>query len=166
MIAEEIALRTPVYQRLWLATTLVVALLLQGCSDTVSPEQEIREWMDSLETAAESTTIGPIRQAVAPGFADNHGNNREAIINITRGVLLARRPLHIFRREISLNVADPMTAELTTIVVGARTPVEDVEGAREAGVDFAWLKLVLTKSSGEWQVASAAWRAATVDDLL
>lgn len=166
MIVEGSALRERVYQRLWLTTMLAVALLLQGCSDTVTPEQEIREWMDQLETAAESTTIAPIRAAVATGFVDNHGNNREAIINITRGVLLARRPLHIFRREVSLNVADPMTAELTTIVVGARTPVEDVEGAREAGVDFAWLKLVLSKSSGDWQVASAAWRAATVDDLL
>jgi len=79
--------------------------------------------------------------------------------------LLARRPLHIFRRELSLAVADPMTAELTTVVVGARTPIDDVDGARDAGVDFALLKLALTKSSGDWQIASASWRAATADDL-
>ncbi len=166
MVTQKFSMHARVYQRCWLATTLVVAMLLQGCSDEVTPEQEIRQWMDTLETAAQEMTIAPIREAVAPGFVDNHGNNREAIINITRGVLLARRPLHIFRREISLQVVDPLTAELTTIVVGARTPIDDIEGARDAGVDFAWLKLVLTKSSGEWQVASAAWRAATADDLL
>jgi len=157
---------TSVYQRGSLSSTMVAfALLLSGCASD-SPEQEIRTWIAELETAAESTTIGPIRAAIAPGFVDNHGNNKEAIVNITRGVMLARRPLHIFRRELSLAVADPMTAELTTVVVGAKTPLDDVEGAREAGVDFALLKLALTKISGEWQVAGASWRAATADDLL
>lgn len=165
MFAEKVVMRTRVYQRCWLAATFVAVMMLQGCSDSVTPEQEIRAWMDELETAAESMTIAPIREAVAKGFIDNHGNNREAIINITRGVLLARRPLHIFRREVSLFIADPMTAELTTIVVGAKTPVDDIDGARDAGVDFAWLKLVLTKTDDDWKVASASWRAATADDL-
>jgi len=137
-----------------------------GCSTGVTPEQEIRELMTQLEAAAESTTIGPIRAVIAPGFTDNHGNNREAIINITRGVLLARRPLHIFRREIALDVADALSAQLKLVVVGARVPMEDVDGARDAGVDFAWLDLTLTKGSGEWQIVRASWRAATADDLL
>ena len=65
---------------------LIALLLIAGCSSD-SPEDRIIAMVDAMARAAEDEKMSPLRGAIADDYRDLRDNDRQAVLNIMRGVM-------------------------------------------------------------------------------
>ena len=65
-----------------------------GCSSS-EPEAELEAVLAAAESAAENRDVAFFRDLLAPGYRDAQGNDRDAMLTLIRGYLLARPDMEI-----------------------------------------------------------------------
>ena len=74
---------------------LALFVLVAGCADPGSPEEQVRDTILQAELAAEARDMGAIRDLVHDEYQDRSGRDRRLLINQVRLYLLALQSLEL-----------------------------------------------------------------------
>ena len=135
-----------------------LAVLATGCGAS-DPEAEIRALLAAAEEAAEARDVGFFSGALADGYRDARGNDRDEMLRRLRGYFIANQRIEILSRvdEIVVEGDGSARAVVHAGMVGRRAGAELIDGI---DADLYRFELTLVKDGAEWQVASADFRRA------
>ena len=96
-------------------------VLLSGCSDPASPEQQVRHVVEQMELAAEARDIGELMQHVADEYRDANGQDRAELSRYVRGYFVANQSIHLLSRIEKLDfIADDEARAIVRVGMAAR----------------------------------------------
>ncbi|MDH3280319.1 MAG: hypothetical protein OEQ18_04220 [Gammaproteobacteria bacterium] len=142
-------------------------LVAWGCSGPPStPEQQVKDTLRFGEEAAERRDIGALAELVADGYQDDNGYDRRALLQLAQAYLMGHHSIHLLLREQSIELVTPQRAEVAVLVAMAGEPLESADQLINVRADLFKFEIVFVRTGNEqWQVASAGWHRAGVDDF-
>lgn len=101
---------------------LVLFVLVAGCADPGSPEEQVRDTILQAELAAEARDMGAIRKLVHEEYQDRSGRDRRMLINQVRLYLMARQSLELLVKinDIKFTANDFAEVDVTAAGLGLR----------------------------------------------
>ncbi len=139
--------------------------LLVACSDDVlSPEDEIRLFIEQGIEAAEERQVGELSDRLHPGYQDSRGNRAQQITQLLRAYFFRHRNIHLFTRIGSIELVDANTAIVKMHVAMAGSVIADVDALAALRAQIYAFELHLHKNE-TWLLQSARWNRASVTDL-
>ena len=146
-------------------TVISVLLLLGACSsDEVSPEAEIRQFIERGVEAAEQRSVGDLGDLVHPDYRDQKGYNREQLGKLLRVYFLRHRDIHLFTRIDSIQLLAENRAEVNLHVAMAGSVISDITALRGLRAQIYRFELQLVKRD-QWLLQHANWAPASLSDL-
>jgi hypothetical protein len=133
------------------------ALLLAGCADDSTPEQQVRAVIESMEVAAEARDVGDLMEHVSANYRDAQGQGPAEASRYARGYFVANQSIHLLTRIESLEFPAPDEARVKLQVGMAGRGGE--QGAAGLSADLYDFDLALVREAGEWKLSYADWRA-------
>lgn len=134
---------------------LFMLALVSGCQRDVGPEDEVREWIDDAVEAAERRDVGALRGLIASDYADGRGNDKGALVNYCRFLILRHQTLRVFADVGQIELLSPVWARATLRAALAGREVE--QGWWETQADFYRFELELIADDGQWRLVRADW---------
>jgi outer membrane biogenesis lipoprotein LolB len=131
--------------------------LLTACSDSASPEQQVRAVIESMETAAEARDVGDLLEHISANYRDAQGQDRTEASRYARGYFIANQSVHLLTRIESLEFPAPDEARVKLQVGMAGRGSE--AGAAGLSTDLYDFNLALIREGDEWKVSYADWDA-------
>jgi hypothetical protein len=147
-----------------LALALVAAL---GCGGgDPSPQEQIRAWVRSAQTAANEQDTAALRALVAESYADGRGLTKADIDGMIGLQMLRGRPYVLLRvQDLALDEAED-GAQVQVLAGMARVPAGGFEEMLRVSADLYVFDLELSRAGQDrWSVTSARWRLARAEDL-
>jgi hypothetical protein len=138
-------------------TALAVLLLAIGCGPAApTPEQQLRQWVAAVESAAEGKARAPIMELVAKAYNDSRGNARDDVDKLLRLYFIRQSRIGLMTAIDRIELSGDQAARMT-VTVG-------MSGAenRTLGINAYRCELEL-EADGEpqdysdWQLLSARW---------
>ena len=144
-----------------------LALLVAACrGEDSSPEAAVRRTLAAIETAARAKELSAIVEHVSEAYADERGNDRQAVRQIAAFHLLRNQSVHTLTRIRSVSFPEPGLAEAEALVALAGTAIPDADVLATVRADFYRFDVTLREEEpGTWRVTSAQWRPAALDDF-
>ena len=134
---------------------ILFVILITGCSrDT--PEDRIVALVDEMARAAEDESMSPLRRAIADDYRDLRDNDRQAVLNIMRGVMLRTDNVLVFPEVTAIRFATEDYAEAD---VSVRFACADWERLSLSGSSYDF-ELELKRAGDDWQIVTARWAEA------
>lgn len=139
----------------------VALVLLAGCSNDGSPEQQVRAVIESMELAAESRDVGDLMEHICVSFRGAQGQDRTEASRYLRGYFIANQSVHLLTRIESLEFPSPDEARVKVQVgmAGRGGTSQSDGGAGSLTADLHDFDVALVREDGEWKVSYADWRA-------
>ncbi len=150
----------------WIAFTAATIFLAACSADPESPEQQIQELIDRLETAAEAKELGVLRDAIGDGYVDDRGYNKRSIEGLLRVYLLRNESIYLLSRVKSIEFPLDDHATVSVIVAMAGVPIASADQLLTIDVDMHRFDLTLQRRDDDWQVVVAQWRRASAEEFL
>lgn len=136
----------------------ILAGLLSGCGTDPTPEDAVRAWLADVVEAAEARDVGALRTLIAADYSDGRGNDKPALVNYCRGLILQHQTLRVFAEFERIELLSPVWAKLR---VRAAIAGKEVDQAWwEASADLYRLDLELIETDGRWELVRADWAPA------
>jgi len=150
------------------ALLLLATLCVPSCSRKAdSPETQLRALVSQAETAAEAKDLAALKQMISPGYADQTGQNRQAVMQLLAYYFLHNQSIHLLTRVHAIAFPESKRAEITVLVAMAGRPISRVEELAGIRADlYRFDLLAADEGSGDWKVTRAAWRPADITDFL
>jgi hypothetical protein len=136
---------------------IAFALLLCGCGERESPEQQVQSVIEKIEVAAESRDAGDVAAQLSAQYRDGHGNGLEEVKRALHGYFIANQSIHLLTRvsELSFPHEDEARA---TVLVGMAGRDADAANAWDLAADLYEFEVVLLQEDGDWKVSWAKGR--------
>lgn len=138
-----------------------VALLL-SCTDTSSPEEQVRQWLDNAEAAVENRDTSDLADLVSIDYVDDHDRDKQILTRMAAGYFLSHQKIYLFTRILSVDFPKPSLADLRIAAAVAGTPVNAATLASVRGSVYQ-LELRLRKEDDGWQLTQARWQRAGLE---
>jgi hypothetical protein len=147
---------------------LVVAVAIAAVTACgASPEQRIQQRLEELRLAAEQGKTAVLRDFVREDYADEHGNDRAAVLALVGSYLRISGGLHVWMRIDELRIEQPGEAQARLLVALAAGPIERPRDLAELQAEIHRLTLDLVEArGGTWQLIRAQRAPATFADVL
>lgn len=155
--------------------SVILLLLRQGAAictvlmavhcNSVPPEQRLRATIATGIEAAERKDQGELAGLVSADYSDDHGRDRQGLLDLVRGYISQMGPIHIFTVEKSLVITSPGRAEVTLLVAVASVPTESLADLRESTADLGRVELTFAEEGGEWKLLGKSWSQADLTDF-
>ena len=136
------------------------AILIFSCSilvacggEAVDPEDELRQWVATMEVAAEEKDRSGMMDGISENYADGRGNTRKDIGDRLLVVFLRQQPVAIVSTIDEITVIGGSAAKLDLTVVMAGTN----SGVFGLSADAYRFALELEKESDDWMLIGARW---------
>jgi len=126
-------------------TVLITVCFLAACSSRSSDEEQLRELVAGMETAAEARDASDVLAFIADDYDDAQGFDKSQLRNFLRGYFLAHPKLEVVVNISQLEFpADGLArAELSVTTVELNDP------------DHASFKVEFRRVDGDWRVSRA-----------
>lgn len=136
---------------------LSLITLLCACGRDPSPEDQVREAIDSLEVAAEARDVGDVMSLVAQDFRDPYGQGPDDLRRYLHGYFIANQSIHLLTRidSIELLSAEEARVQVTVGMVGREA---DAAAAWNLAADVYDFEVAMRKDGDDWKVAYAEWK--------
>lgn len=144
----------------------LVSLALSACSEKKSLEDEIRQFVSSAVTAAESREALTIRKLVSEGYMDQSGRDQRALTALAMGYFLRHKNIHLFTQISEIKFPQPEKSSVKLYVAMTGSPVKGAQALLDIRADLYQFDLILKKESGDWLLQKARWQRASVDEIL
>jgi hypothetical protein len=139
------------------AAAFAIAGLAGGCGGS-DPNAELKELVAAAETAAEERDGGFFRDLIAPGYRDERGRNRDELLNLIRGYLLAHSNIEIITYVDEIVIE---SAEAARVVVRAGMAGQRAGEPLLGGIEGQLYRIELKLSNDDsWRVTEASWQPA------
>ena len=149
------------------AVILVIAIgSLWWFSRLPQPDEAlIHAMFDRMHEAAETRNTGAFMAEISADYHDPAAQTPADLRNRLRLIFLRRPALHLYRHLHTLEIqGEQASAEL--FIAAAASPISDLAALPQLRAETFKLTLMLSRASGEWHVASAAWERLTPQSLL
>lgn len=148
-----------------LLVTLALLLSLGACSDDeLSPEDEIRRFIERGAEAAEQRNVDDLAAMTHPDYRDQKGYNRQQLGKLLQAYFYRHRNIHLFTRIDEIQLLDANRADVNLHVAMAGSVISDVTALRGLRAQLYRFELQLVRQD-EWLLQHASWSRARVADL-
>lgn len=146
---------------------LVLLLVFAACSSAPeTPEAQVRAWVERAEAAAENKEGGAVDELVAARYRDERDLDRRALKAMLVRHFLANRAIHLWTQIHSIELPERDRAEVVVFVGMAGGPIGSIKDIAKLKADLYRFDFELAADSpGVWQLTTADWRPAEMDDL-
>jgi hypothetical protein len=148
-------------------TGLLIAavLLMEACSeDALSPEDEIRQFIEAGVEAGENRSVDDLSELIHPDYLDQRGFNRTQIGKLLRAYFFRHKNIHLFTRIDEIELLTENEASVSLHVAMAGTVISDVNALSSLSARIYRFELQLFKQE-EWLLRHASWAPASIGDL-
>lgn len=142
-----------------------ISLLLSGCGGGDSPEDQIRKFIAAGEQAAESRSIGGIKDLISEQYADERGRTRGDIVAVAMRYFLANKKIHLLTRIKEVNILSEKKALVLLYVAMSGQDVQGSDSLMNVQADLYRFDLELILEGKEWLIIRADWNSAIRDDF-
>jgi hypothetical protein len=135
---------------------LAACAVLAACGDADSPEQQVRQVIDKMETAAEARDVSELVEHLSSEYRDVNGMSADEAGRYVRGYFVANQSIHLLTRveQIEFPLPDEARARVLVGMVGRDA---DAASNWDLAADLYEFKLSLRQEDGEWKVSFAQW---------
>ncbi len=152
---------------LLLATFLVfISVALSACSDKESPEDQVRQFIASAVTAAESREALAIRQLVSEHYKDDGHRDRRALTTLAMGYFLRHKNIHLFTQISEIKFPVPEQASVQLYIAMAGSPVKGAQALLDIRADLYQFDLTLARDGDDWLLQKLYWQRASIEDIV
>ncbi len=131
-------------------------VVLAGCARSQDPETAVRAWLDAAAAAAEARDVGDLRALIADDYADGRGNDKAALVNYCRALVLRHQTVRVFVDVDEIEMLSPTWAKVGLRAALAGREVDDSWWQTRA--DLYRFDLELIVADGDWRLIRADWR--------
>ena len=145
-------------QRLFI--TLLSCLLLAACSsEPSSPEQQVRQTLSAMETAAQERSMSNFMRYIADNYSDQEGNNKDALRRSLQILFLRNQNINIFTLVRSIDVKNGLAkVEISTAMASREVDLSQESNRLKADTQRFTLTLSQIHDNELWLVQSATWQ--------
>jgi len=132
--------------------------LCAACSNDLdlSPEQEIRNTLSSIEEGIEQRSLSQVIDHISDDYNDHQGRKKQDIKRMTQLQILRNQKIHLFTRIKSIEINEAYASvELSTAMTSRGVDLSIDKNRLKA--DSYKSSIVLKSTSGKWLVTSASW---------
>jgi len=133
---------------------LLVLAGFAGCSgDEAGPEDRVRAWLESVETAAEAKERGEVMAHISERYADARDNSRDDVENMLRVYFLRSHKVALITTVDDIVIMGDTAAKVELTVGMAGTN----DSALGISADAYHFELELEADGDDWELISARW---------
>lgn len=136
---------------------LLLTCAIAGCSDSDSPEAQIRKTIDAMEHAAEERSVSGVAEHISPQFRDANSRDANELSQYIRGFFVANQSIHLLTRvgTIEFPTNDEAQAQITVAMVGREGDEANAWNLAGEIYDF---DVTFRREDDEWKVIYAKWK--------
>jgi intein/homing endonuclease len=144
---------------------LPVLFLVQACNDSkLTPEDEIRAYIERGVVASENRDSGDLADMVHPQYSDEKGFNKDGLKKIISLYFFRHKNIHLFTRVDEIKFYSDQEALVTLHVAMAGQAISSPSMLSSLRARIYRFELDLEKQD-EWLLRSAKWQPASQRDL-
>ena len=143
-----------------------LVLLLSACSDDVSPEDQVRQFLAKAVSAAEARDVLALRGLVSPSYSDASGRDRRAVVALATGYFLRKKNIHLFKKVSDIRFPAEEQAKVALYIAMSGSSLTGNETLLNFKAGLYQFDLELLREGDEWLLQKAAWRRVSADELL
>lgn len=140
-------------------------LLLTGCDETNTPEEQVRQFIEAGTEAVEKRDISDVSDLIAENYSDVHGNNRQMALRMLTGYILGNKNIHVLIDIQHIHIPDSQHAEVQLLAGMAGQSASDFASLFDIRANVYKFDLRLIKNDDDWQLLNARWSVASREDL-
>ena len=145
---------------------ILLSLVLSACGDKKSPEDQIRQFVASAVTAAESREALAIRKLVSEQYMDDGRRDRRALTALAMGYFLRHKNIHLFTQVSEIKFPVPEKASVKIYIAMAGSPVKGAQALIDIRADLYQFDLMLVRDGGDWLLQKLHWQRANIEDVV
>lgn len=141
-------------RRMAIAVMALLSLALGACGGPEpGPEEQLRQWVSTAQTAAEAKERRAMMDLISPAYADGRDNDRDDVGNMLRVYFLRQHSIKLLLSIEDIRMFGDSAAEIDMTVGMAGTN----DGAFGFSADAYNFQLELELDGDDWQLISARW---------
>jgi len=143
-----------------LLTIIFSCFILAACSgDPTSPEQQVRNSLSAMETAAQERSMSDFMSYVSDGYSDHHGNNKDALKRLLQLLFLRNQKINIFTLVKSIEINNDLAkVEISAAMASREVDLSQETNRLKADTQRFSITLIPNKNNDTWLVQSASWQ--------
>ena len=144
---------------------LWAGMLIQACSDgAVSPEDEIRKFIEVGVEAAEKRSADDLGDMLHGSYLDEKAYNKQQLIGLLRAYFFRHKNIHLFTKIDAIELPAANQATVILHVAMAGSVISDIDALSALRARIYKFELSLIKQD-EWLLLHANWEPASVLDF-
>ncbi len=144
---------------------ICISLITISCSESSTPEDQIRGMIQEAKIAAEKKDIGILRKFISDRYLDERKRSKKEIQRLLMGYFLRNNKIYLLNHIDSISLTTKTQAEVLIYVAMASTQLPNRNILKDIRADFHRMDLHIIKQDSRWQVQSAQWRQANIQDF-
>jgi hypothetical protein len=151
----------------WLASICWLALVLACGGDPLSPEEQVRTVIETMEQAAEEGDVSAFKAIVSESYQDHYGHDKRSLAAYVTYHVMRHSHRRFFARVRSIEIRDEGRAEVEVVAAISGREVSGIEELVGLHADVYKIDMDLDdEGDGDWRVVWAQWRRTAPTDLL
>ena len=139
---------------------IVSFLVLVSCSsDPTSPEQQVRNSLLAMETAAQERSMSDFMSYISDDYYDQQGNNKDSLKRLLRVLFLRNQKINIFYVVRSLEIKNGKAkADISAAMTSREVDLSQEKNRLKADTIRFTMTLLQNKNSDDWLIQTADWK--------
>jgi hypothetical protein len=131
------------------ALLFISLALLAACSDSGSPEQQVRAVIEQMEQAAENRDVGGLAEHLSEEYRDGNGMGADEAARYARGFFLANQSVHLLTRieDLTFPTEGEARAQVLVGMLG-----RDAADQWDLAAEVHTFKIALRREEQEWRI--------------
>lgn len=140
-------------------------MLLIACSDdAISPEEEIRRFIDAGVESAEARSVGGLEALIHPNYLDQKSQNKKQATNLLRGLFFRHKQIFLLTRIDSIEFVSEREAIVKMKVAMAGSEISGLEALVSLRAQIYAFELNMLKDD-DWRLQYSKWRRASIAEF-
>lgn len=148
-----------------LCSFLFCCTLLSCSENTVTPEDEIRQYIEAGKIAAEKRSHNDLSDLIDENYRDHKGLNKNQITKMARAYFFTHKNIHLYTQIESIELQDKNRAFVILNAAMAGSRISNISSLTKIGARVYKFELQLIKDN-EWLLQQATWKRINLKDLL
>lgn len=148
-----------------MALCMVGVLLLACRSPQESPETQLRARIAQAQAHVQAKDLSALKDMLAQDYRDAHGNDQKRIVDLLRFYFFRHQSIHVLTRITAVNIVSAEQAQVSVSAALAGTPIPDAGALEGLRADLYRFDLGFVQREGDWQVQTATWRRALLEEF-
>jgi len=144
---------------------LLLIFFISCSSEKLSPEDEIKQYIESGKLAAENRSYSDLAELISEQYKDHKGLNKKRLKNMARAYFLTHQNIFLLTKIDSINFQNENSAFVVVYVAMAGTVISDLNALSRLRSRIYKFELQLIKND-TWLLEQAKWKSANINDML